>query len=104
MDTVLDLAKVVIPAAATLVGLYFANAFKRRTRQEVLGRRVDAYVAFWPVTNVAASTTEPYFANVGENEIAFLRFCDIDVDRAPWNKWLKRKDELSGNGGDAARL
>jgi hypothetical protein len=208
VDTVLDLAKVLIPAAATLVGLYFANAFKRRTRQEVLERRVDAYVAFWPVMNTAASTrldgpwaggpltaderraifdaatdwyygtaanpvghglflsdrarrvylaakrnlacpadeiqpqdvresvqratdverergamsirqlsllrwvmrfdldlhTEPYFANVGENEIAFLEFCDIDVNRAPWNKWLKRKDEPSGNGGDAARL
>jgi len=56
VDTVLDLAKVLIPAAATLVGLYFANAFKRRTRQEVLERRVDAYVAFWPVMNIAAST------------------------------------------------
>jgi hypothetical protein len=200
VDTVLDLAKVLIPAAATLVGLYFANAFKRRTRQEVLERRVDAYVAFWPVMNIAASTrldgpwaggplisderraifeaatdwyygtaanpvghglflsdrarrvylgakrnlvcpadeiqpksvrdnihreadleaargamsirqlsllrwvmrfdldlhTEPYFANVGDDEIAFLEFCDIDVDRAPWNKWLKRRDEPSG--------
>jgi len=200
VDTVLDLAKVLIPAAATLVGLYFANAFKRRTRQEVLERRVDAYVAFWPVMNIAASTrldgpwaggplnaderraifegatdwyygtaanpvghglflsdrarrvylsakrnlvcpaeeiqpesvranvereadveaargamsirqlsllrwvmrfdldlhTEPYFANVGDDEIAFLESCDIDVDRAPWNKWLKRKDERSG--------
>jgi hypothetical protein len=46
----------VIPTAATLVGFYFANAFRRRTRQEVLERRVDAYVAFWPVTRAAAST------------------------------------------------
>jgi len=56
MDGALEIAKIVIPAAATLVGFYFANAFRRRTKQQVLERRVDAYIAFWPVTRPAAST------------------------------------------------
>jgi hypothetical protein len=56
VDTLLELTKILVPTALTVVGLYFANAFTRRTRQQVMERRVDAYVAFWPVTRAAAST------------------------------------------------
>jgi hypothetical protein len=196
---VLELVKIVVPTAATLVGLYFANAFRLRTRQQILERRVDAYVAFWPATRTAASTrlrgdwaggpltqderrsifdastdwyygtpdnpkgygvflsdrarrvylaakenlicpledirpaavrehvqkerdvdrtrgemsirqlsllrwvmrfdlevhTEPYFAELDADAIEFLRACDIDIERGPYRKWIKRDERTS---------
>jgi hypothetical protein len=56
VDDVLEFVKILVPTALTLVGLYLANAVRRRTRQQVVERRVDAYVAFWPVMRKAAAT------------------------------------------------
>jgi hypothetical protein len=42
VDSVLEVTKIVVPTALTVVGLYFANAFARQTRQRVRERRVDA--------------------------------------------------------------
>jgi hypothetical protein len=197
VDDVLEFVKIAIPTALTLVGLYLANAVRLRTRQQILERRVDAYVAFWPVTRTAASTrlrgewaggpltqaerreifdaatdwyygtpdnpkgygvflsdrarrvylaakenlicpladirpptvrervqqekdvdrargamsiqqlslvrwvmrfdlevhTEPFFADVDDEAVDFLRACDIDIERRPYRKWVKRETD-----------
>jgi hypothetical protein len=49
-----------VVAIATLgltgAGLYFAHALRRRLKQQVEERRLDAYLTLWPVLRVAAST------------------------------------------------
>ena len=51
-EAVLAIATLGITAA----GLYFAHALRRRLKQQVEERRLDAYLALWPVLRVAAST------------------------------------------------
>lgn len=56
MDTALEIAKIAIPTLATFVGAYFAYAVRRRMKQAVEERRLDAYLGLWPVLRVAAAT------------------------------------------------
>lgn len=56
MDTALAIATLVITSLLTGAGLYFANAVRRRTKQAVEERRLDAYLSLWPVLRVAAAT------------------------------------------------
>ncbi len=60
MDPAMETALAVVALAITTLlsgtGLYFAHALRRRTRQQVEERRLDAYLSLWPVLRVAAST------------------------------------------------
>jgi hypothetical protein len=56
METALALATLAITTLLTGAGLYFAHALRRRMRQEVSERRLDAYLSLWPVLRIAAST------------------------------------------------
>jgi hypothetical protein len=56
MEVALAIATLVITTTLTAAGLYFGHALRRRTAQEVAERRIDAYLALWPVLRVAAST------------------------------------------------
>jgi hypothetical protein len=56
METVLAIATLAITSLLTAVGLYYAHALRRRMKQEVAERRLDAYLSLWPVLRVAAST------------------------------------------------
>lgn len=56
VETALAIATLTITTLLTGAGLYFAHALRRRLRQEVAERRLDAYLSLWPVLRVAAST------------------------------------------------
>jgi hypothetical protein len=56
METALAVATLVVTTLLTGAGLYFAHALRRRLKQEVAERRLDAYLSLWPVLRVAAST------------------------------------------------
>jgi hypothetical protein len=56
MATALAVATLITTTLLGGAGLYFAHALRRRTRQQVEERRLDAYLSLWPVLRAAAST------------------------------------------------
>jgi hypothetical protein len=56
LELALGVATLVVTTLLTGAGLYYGQALRRRTKQQVEERRLDAYLSLWPVLRVAAST------------------------------------------------